>query len=191
MPRLHRIQGQLAQVGLDVLLDAAAHDVRVLPAPVDHALEVLVGELADGGDAARGLDAGQGAGLALLLLAGHVMSECDLGAEFLRGLACGGEGEIRVAADLHHPRLAGEAVAQSPAGRCALLSPGQHETIAVGAAVESFPGPDQARIATSVSFPIATPCRVYTLPAGGPCGYTPAYTQILGWGGPLFNLLKR
>ncbi|HRZ61841.1 MAG TPA: hypothetical protein P5163_14715, partial [Rubrivivax sp.] len=34
------------QVRLDALLDAAAHDVRVLPAPVDHALEVLVGELA-------------------------------------------------------------------------------------------------------------------------------------------------
>ncbi|GAB1391174.1 hypothetical protein MASR1M6_33560 [Rubrivivax sp.] len=68
---------------LDVLLDAAAHDVRMLPAPVDHAFEVLVGELADGGDAARSLDAGQGGGLALLLLAGHVMAEGDSGAQFL------------------------------------------------------------------------------------------------------------
>ena len=38
----------------------------------------------DGGDAARGLDAGQGGGLALLLLTGHVVAEGDLGAEFLR-----------------------------------------------------------------------------------------------------------
>src|SRR5574337_783717 len=96
----------------------------------------------DGGDAARGLDAGQGGGLALLLLTGHVVPQGDLGAEFLRGLACGGEGEMRAAADLHHSRLASEAAAQSPTGRCALLSPGQDETIAVGAALETFPGPD-------------------------------------------------
>ena len=48
------------QVRLDVLLDAIAHDVRVLPAAVDRALEVLLGELAYGGDAARSRDAGQG-----------------------------------------------------------------------------------------------------------------------------------
>lgn len=45
--------------------------------------EVFVGELADGGDAARGLDAGQGGGLALLLLAGHVVAQGYLGAQFL------------------------------------------------------------------------------------------------------------
>ncbi|MCD6674445.1 MAG: hypothetical protein LT106_16545 [Burkholderiaceae bacterium] len=71
----------------------------MLPAPADHALEVLVGELADGGDAARSLDAGQGGGLALLLLAGHVMAQGDFGAQFLGGLAYGGEDEIRVAVD--------------------------------------------------------------------------------------------
>jgi len=146
VPRLHRVQRQPAQVRLDVLLDAAAHDVRVLPAAVDHALEVLVGELADGSDAARSLDAGQGGGLALLLLAGHVVAEGDLGAQLLGRLAGCCEGQIGVAAQVHHARLAGEAVAQLPARCTAFRSPVQHQTIAVGASFEvlagPYPGPD-------------------------------------------------
>ena len=43
--RLNVFERQLADVGLDVTLDAAAHDVRVPPFAEDHALEVLVGQL--------------------------------------------------------------------------------------------------------------------------------------------------
>jgi len=56
---------------------------RFLPSSEVKCMHFHGTELADGGDAACGLDAGQGGGLALLLLAGHVMAEGDLGAEFL------------------------------------------------------------------------------------------------------------
>jgi hypothetical protein len=48
----------------------------------------------------------------------------------------------------------------------------------------------QARIATSVGLALFTP-REYPKRAPDRSGYALGYTEILGWGGPLFNLLKR
>lgn len=51
---------------------------------------------------ARSLDAGQRGGPALLLLASHVVAEGDLGAEFLRGLACGVKRPPETSLDVLH-----------------------------------------------------------------------------------------
>ncbi|MFN7395193.1 MAG: hypothetical protein ACK5RW_02725 [bacterium] len=57
------------------------------------------------------------------------------------------EGQVGVAAQVHHARRAGEAVAQSPVRRRAIGPPGQHQPVAISAPLEAFtgldPGPDR------------------------------------------------
>ena len=112
--RLDVFERQLSDVGFDVTLDAAAHDVRVPPFAEDHALEVLVGQLCHRHDSLCCLDLREGHGLGFLLLASHIVAQGHLRAQFLRGLAGGRQWQVAVAAQVHDARLASEAVAELP-----------------------------------------------------------------------------
>lgn len=136
--RLDVFERQLADGGFDVFLDAAANDVRTLPLAQDHALEAFVSQLRHRHHGSGRLDLREGFGLALLLLARHIVAEGDIRAQFIGGLAGSGQRQVAVAAQVHDARLAGVAVAELPERRSGVLAPRQHKPIPNGATLESL-----------------------------------------------------
>lgn len=140
VPWLDVFDLHVSQRRADVLVDTAAHDVRVLPAAQNHPLVILIGQRLHGDGVPLGLHLRQSCCLALLLLAGHVIAQrhtCGQCAGRLAGL---GQGQLGIGANLHGALLAIEAVAIAPDGHLVGLSIAQPQTIAIGLAFKACPG---------------------------------------------------